>query len=464
MKVTIVGGGAYRVLGIMRSAMAVSNALHGGEINLYDLNVSRAEAMGHMLLKTPEQKASGCRITWGTSLEEALEGADAVGIILPAGPRKAALLSKEPCLSRGFIDSDNVSPSGALCAVRIAHVVMHVARAMEKYCPNAWLIDFVNPVAVLSGMVNNHTKVKALGVCAGFTNHLWDISRIFGKDEESTTLDVDTAGINHLSFILKGTYEGRDLFTALNEHITPNWQMTGLQPWWNEFARKNIASSVNRLVRFWRELGVLVFSTEGDGMDHLMYDEAVEGIVANYKPKSEAEIDAECAAGAAHREADDKTFQSYLDQDLDDHFWNTEWEKDLRLKRADEDIFVRIFTGLAGDREVKIATSFLNNGTIHGIKDRHVVEYSQYLFKDKLRPAGNYVIPDVTHGLIAGLAAHQTLLGDALATQDPQMLAHALLNYPIKPYTRQAREMYKELIAINSPYIPEPLRATGDYL
>ncbi len=55
MKITVIGGGAHRVLGIMRAIMAVPKVMSDGEISLYDLNPVRAEAMGRMLLRTPEQ-------------------------------------------------------------------------------------------------------------------------------------------------------------------------------------------------------------------------------------------------------------------------------------------------------------------------------------------------------------------------------------------------------------------------
>lgn len=465
MKITIVGGGSYRVLGIMRSTMGISNAMDGGEINLYDLNAQRSEAMGRMLMKTPEQHRSGCGISWGTSLEEALEGADAVAVIMPAGSIKCHLQGDIPSAKHGFINSDNVSPGGAFCAIRIAGVIMEIARKMEKQCPDALLMDFVNPVAVLSGMVNNHTSIRAVGLCAGFTNHLWDISRIFGKDEEAAELDVETAGINHLSFITRGTWKGRDLFAALNEHVTDKWKMCDLQPWWSEPARKNITNSVEYLVKIWRELGVLIFSTEPDGMNHLMHDGAAERQWKNFKAPTDAELDARLKQLQESRAEDDHTFQAHLGRELNDAFWNDHWKEDLRFKRADEDVFVRVFMGLAGVREVKLAASFLNNGAITGIKDRHVVEYTQYLYKDTIRPAQNgCVIPDVVHGMVSSLATHQTLLGDALATGDPKLLAHALLAYPIKSYTQEARAIYKDLFAINNDVIPESLRATVQYL
>lgn len=466
MKITIIGGGAFRVLGIVRGALAIPAVLDGGEIYLYDLNVARAEAMGRMLLKTPEQQRAGCRIRWGDQLEEALSGADVVGMILPASRPKSFELGHGPSLERGFISSDNVSPNGAMCAVKIAPVVMKVARMMESLCPQAWLVNFVNPVAVLSGMVNNHTKIRALGVCGGFTNHLWDISRLFGRDEQAQRLEVECAGINHISYVLKGTWEGEDLFQAIERRMAGGWEMCELQPWWDEGSRRNICNSMEKLTRFWKELGVLIFSTEGDGMAHLMYDEDVAKGRQQYRERSEAEVDQSLQKKWEGRLEQDRRFQALLSQDFDAAFWESHWRKNLIFKRQDEDIFVRIFAALAGVKEARIATSRPNHGAIAGIKDRHVVEYSQILFKDNIHPVSDrpYEIPDVVHGLTATLAAHQTLLGDALATEDPRLLAHALVSYPVKPYSQDARALYKELFRIGGEEIKPVYAQAVDFL
>jgi hypothetical protein len=57
-------------------------------------------------------------------------------------------------------------------------------------------------------------------------------------------------------------------------------------------------------------------------------------------------------------------------------------------------------------------------------------------------------IPDVAMGMTAGLAAHQTMLGNALALEDPVMLARALLTYPMRPFSRDLSELYKTLFKL----------------
>jgi 6-phospho-beta-glucosidase len=464
MKIVIVGAGSYRVLGIMRSTLAIPGVLDGGEINLYDLNATRSGAMGKMIMKSPELKRAGCRVTWGTSLEEALDGADAVGVILVANSSKRYMLGEEASLRHGFISSDNVSPNGAFAGLNIAPVLLDLARKMEKHCPNAWLLNFVNPIAVLSTMINNHTKIKALGLCGGFTNHLSDISRIFGTDEEAKDLHVETAGINHLSFIRSGTYKGRDLFEQLDRRVASDWKMCKLQDWWSEGAKKGITNSVTQLVRFYRELGVLVFSSEGDGMDHLKYDEAVAWQRQTVPKRSAEGIEVQIKKDIDARAQDDLSFQEYLSQDLDRNFWENHWKKDPRFKRVDEDVFVRVFGALAGVKETRVAASRPNRGSIPGLKDRYAIEATYSLFKNDLKQATPHEVPDIVQGLIAGIASHHTMLGDAIVAQDPKLLAHALLAYPMRPYSKEATQLYKALITINSEGLSPTLRRASEYL
>jgi 6-phospho-beta-glucosidase len=385
-------------------------------------------------------------------------------VILQANKPMRWMLADEVADKYGFISSDNVSPAGAMAALSISPIILNVARKMEQYCPNAWFLNFVNPINVISGMVNNHTKIKALGLCGGFTNHLSDIPRIFGTDQETTELETETAGVNHLSFIRKATYKGRDLFPQLDEHLSKPWKMCKLQDWWPAGAKAGITNSVTQLVRFYKELGVLIFSTEGDGMDHLMYDEAVARQHAAFKSRSKADMEANIAAGHAKRVEEDRTFQQHIDRELDQTFWDTYWKTDQRFKPVPEDPFVRIFIALAGVKPVKIAASRPNRGSIPGLKDRYAIEATYTLTRDKLIPVTPHEVPDIVQGVISGLAAHQTVLGDAIALDDPKLLAEALLAYPMKAYTPEAKNCFKEMLKINAEALSPNLQKAVEFI
>jgi 6-phospho-beta-glucosidase len=466
VKAVFVGGGSLRILGIVRGALAEPGIFEGGEISLYDLNLRRSRAMARMIRKTPEYAGVGCKVACANSLAEALEGADMVAVILMAGSESSFQLGAEACYRHRFIPSDNVSPNGAFLAIKGAPVLMNIAREMTRYCPSAWLVDFANPVGVLSGIINNHTTVKSIGVCAGYTNHQWDLSRILGKDEQGTGFNVDTVGVNHLSFIVKGTVNGKDLFATLRKRIAGGWKMPRLQSTWSDALRRSIPRGIRTLIRFFRELGVLIFSSEGDGMMHLHYDEVLKDCLSEFKPSTPRQIRTKLRRLAEARQQADQRFRFHLTRELNAQFWEIAWRQPGLewAKRQDRDIFVDVMRGLSGARTVKIVTSRPNQGAVSGLSDRTAIEYSQILEKGKLRTAGKYQVPAAVRNITYSLATHQTLLGDALATQDPRLLAEALLSYPIRPFSPAARALYKDLAKINHDEMPAPLRRVTDYL
>jgi len=465
MKAVFFGGGSHRLISILRSALARRGVFDNGHIHLYDLNTERAEAVARIVMQSPEFGPANCQMTWGNDLDSCLEGANAVAVILMAGSPLSFAMGQVVSDKWGFLCSDNVSPNGALLGVKGAPILLDLAHRMEKKCPNAWLLDFANPVAALSAMVNRHTKIKALGLCQGFTNHFWDINRIFGKDEYGSGIDVEAAGINHLSFIVKGTRDGQELFSQLDELLKNPWQPPRLQDRWSKDAQENILHSVSKLVQFYQELGVLVFSTESDGMIHLEYEEALKDDAArrNGACETPAQAEEKVTQGGCSRQAANEHVASLASSILDQDFWTAQ-EPGSLCGLIEDDVFLRALTGIAGVEEVKIVSSRMNEGAIANLPEGVVCEYTQTLFRETVKPFGTYHIPAIVQGLTSALAVHQTLLADACATGDPKLLAHALIAYPMRPYSRAARGLFKDLIEVNLNDIPASLRNTGDFL
>lgn len=464
MKAAFVGGGSFRLMGILREALSVPGLFDGGEIYLHDLDEVRAEAMGRMIMKTPEYAKVRCRVRWGNELQPALEGADAVGVIFLPGSRKCFDLGEELCRHHGFLGSDNISPSAAFNALKGGEVVLNVAREMEKYCPNALLLDFANPISVLSGAVNLHTKIKALGVCQGFTNHQWDLSRaLLGKDEQNTDFHVETAGINHVCFIQKGSYLGEDVLEMMKKCLDPSWKMAAIQSGSSPASRALIENSVARLVEIYRRFGVILYSTEPEGLWHLRYEQALEENLKNRPLRTDEQVLARTAEMGQSRHELNQKFQALSKQDLDESFWNGK-DTDGMYKPTKSDIFVQILKGIKGPDPVRIVTSRPNQGAVAGFKDRTILEYSQIIENGVVRAEGHYELPDVVQGVVGALATHQTMLADAVGTHDPRLLAHALLAYPIQAFSNTQRALYRDLLKLNSEEILPVYRKVADYL
>ncbi len=215
MKVTFLGGGSLRLLPILRGIMGeIPEVFRGGEIRLLDRRQERAEAVARLIEACPEYQNVSCKITCPEEIDAALEGIDVLYLTMAARREPSETLAAFAAQEHGYYSSDQLSVNGAFLSLRLGNTILDIARKMEKLCPQALMLIFPNPVSVYSCMVNTYTKIKALGICGGFNNHRWDLSRLCGRNEFDPDWNVVAAGVNHLSFILRGEYKGEDLYAS----------------------------------------------------------------------------------------------------------------------------------------------------------------------------------------------------------------------------------------------------------
>lgn len=474
---TMIGGGAHRLLATTRSALKEGVFQKGGEIRLYDLDEKRSHDMALMIQKSPEYRACPVPVCYKLTLEQALEGADLVSITLLAGGGKVLAVESALGWSYGFLGSDNISYPGAFLALRDAPIVMNIAKKMEQYCPNAILLDFANPVSVVSAMVNTFTSIRCYGICEGHNNHGWDLTRILtGEDRYSPDMDVDVAGVNHLSWIIRGRWQGRDIFEMLNERIATQpdwWKKIGFTAEKPEFVRERMVDGMRKLVSLYQHQGALLFSTEGDGYSHFFHEEVVtEAEHVQWRHGSKEELlEAACMKkleesslqSAQERKNANLTFEQYTKMADDEIPWDS---KMLHLFAVPDkgDVTVRILCGLAGVETTRVAVSHINNGAVSNIDGRFSLEFTHTVDQNGLHPVEGLKIPMGVYGMTASLAEHQTLLAIACGTSDPHDLYRALLAYPIGADTSAARELWGKLLTTSKDYIAPSFQEMRKFL
>ena len=471
---TMVGGGAHRLLSTVRGALKEGAFREGGELRYYDLDTSRSKVMAEMIRKSPEfrENPGHVEVRWDLTLEQALEGADVVSVTLLAGGGYTMGLSSELGWSYGFLGSDNVSYPGAFLALRGAPILLNIAQTMEKVCPDAVLLDFANPVAVLSAMVNLYTKIRCYGICEGHNNHGWDLTRLLtGKDEYNPDYDVLVAGINHASFIVKGSLDGRDLFELMRariDEVGDPIRYLEYSPYMTPTAKEWLQFGLSKTLALFEERRVLMFSSESDGFSHYFHEDALRHHGAVYSHDGEllsadamAALQASDAAGKAARAEQNRQFAAYAAMEPDDIPW---FDPALHLFRlpAKGDVQGKILAGLSGVKETRVAVSEPNDGSVSNIAKGIALEFSHRVDRDGLHPIGGLEVPEGVYGMTAALAMHQTLLARACYTKDPRDLHEALLAYPIGSDTEAARTLWKKLVLASGSTIDPAYRGLAD--
>jgi alpha-galactosidase len=207
-KITFLGAGstifARNVLGDCMS----SEVLEDSEIALYDIDATRlkeSECILSAINKGKHNKAKIAGYVGFENLETALRGADfVVNAIQQGGYDPCAITDFEVPKKYGLRQTiaDTIGIGGIMRALRTIPEMEKFARAMEKACPDAWFLNYVNPMSMLTGFMQRYTHVKTVGLCHSVqvcSQHL--LESLDMKDKLEGRREV-IAGINHMGWLI----------------------------------------------------------------------------------------------------------------------------------------------------------------------------------------------------------------------------------------------------------------------
>ena len=193
--------------------------LSGSELWLVDINPEALTPMGQLATRLNEEWACGLNIHCTTDLAEALPGADFVICMLEASRDQLWRLDMQIPHKYGVMQvlGENGGPGGLSHTLRTAPLVLAVAQQMEEHCPQAWLLNYTNPVPRICRAIKKYTAIKAIGFCHGIGGTINTLSKILAVDPEQ--LDVKAAGLNHFHWVLdlRSQENGEDLYDTLRQ-------------------------------------------------------------------------------------------------------------------------------------------------------------------------------------------------------------------------------------------------------
>ena len=111
------------------------------------------------------------------------------------------------------IVGDTIGPGGVLKGLRTVLVLLDICMDIEELCPNAWLLNYTNPMAIACWAINDGTDVKTVGLCHSVQNTARQLSEYIGASPDEVS--YWTAGINHMAWYLRFERDGRDAYPDL---------------------------------------------------------------------------------------------------------------------------------------------------------------------------------------------------------------------------------------------------------
>ena len=226
-KITFMGAGSTVFARNVLGDCMLRESLHDAEIALYDIDAKRIAESEYILgVLNKNINSSRAKITSYVGVENrqaALAGADCVvNAIQVGGYDPATIIDFEVPKKYGLQQTiaDTLGIGGIFRALRTIPVMLDFARDMEKVAPNAWFLNYTNPMAMLTGAMLKATNVKTVGLCHSVQVCVSSLLETLGLDhspERLSRIKSRIAGINHMAWLLEITENGKDLYPELKE-------------------------------------------------------------------------------------------------------------------------------------------------------------------------------------------------------------------------------------------------------
>ena len=223
MKLTILGGGGFRVPLVHEAVATAATGLTVDEIALHDVDPSRLatisaviEGQGEHL--TAEGRAVALpRLLATTDLREALTGADFVFSAVRVGGAGARTVDERVALGLGLLGQETIGPGGLAYALRTLPVALEIARTIAEVAPQAWTINFTNPAGIVTEAMRSVLGDRVVGICDTPIGLVRRVGRLLGADlvAGERGAEVDYVGLNHLGWLRSVRLEGTDRLPGL---------------------------------------------------------------------------------------------------------------------------------------------------------------------------------------------------------------------------------------------------------
>jgi len=214
MKIAIIGAAGVRTPLLIYGLSEVSRTIPIAEVAFWDIDSARLGAMGKVSRAMAKRTHLQANLDVCSTPEKALEEATYVITSVRAGGIEARVKDETIALAHGLVGQETVGAGGFACAMRNLAVMLQYAQLIERIAPNAVVVNFTNPVGIISQGLLNHTTVKVIGVCDTPLETFESIATALGRNPFE--LDFDYLGLNHLGWIRSvRTEAGEDLLPTI---------------------------------------------------------------------------------------------------------------------------------------------------------------------------------------------------------------------------------------------------------
>lgn len=217
-KITFLGAGSTVFAKNLLGDCMTVDALQDFEFALFDIDHEKLRDSELMLNNIKKNLGSSVEVVSYTDRKEALRDAKyVINAIQVAGYDPGTIVDFEIPKKYGLRQTiaDTIGIGGIFRNLRTIPVMLDFAKDMEEVCPDAWFLNYTNPMAVLTGVMNRFTNIKTIGLCHSVQVCAPDL--LESLDMPTDNIQWKIAGINHMAWLLEITRNGEDLYPEIKK-------------------------------------------------------------------------------------------------------------------------------------------------------------------------------------------------------------------------------------------------------
>src|SRR3954447_19864578 len=212
MKLAVIGGGSTYTPEVIDGLVQFRNELPVDDLYLHDTNDQRLQTVAGFAKRMLARAGHPVHLGATRSLDDAVEGADAVLIQIRVGGQAARMVDESVPLACGCLGQETTGFGGLAKALRTVPVVLAIANRIREIANDAWIVDFTNPVGIVTKALLDDGH-RAVGLCSAAVVFQKHFAKVLDVGPER--IELDHLGLNHLTWEVGVRLDGEDVLPAL---------------------------------------------------------------------------------------------------------------------------------------------------------------------------------------------------------------------------------------------------------
>ncbi len=433
MRLTILGGGGFRVPLVYEALARQAAGPRVGEVVLHDVDEDRLTAIRAVLDQMAAQLPDAPKVTVTAALDEALTGADFVFSAIRVAGLAGRTVDERVALDLGLLGQETTGPGGIAYALRTIPVCLSIADRIAELAPQAWVINFTNPAGMVTEAMRRRLGDRVVGICDSPIGLGQRAARTLGLDEARVAFDY--VGLNHLGWLRGLRVDGVDRLPELLADDAALATLEEVQVLGLDWVR-SLGAIPNEYMYYYyynREAVTSIRGAETTRGEFLrrqqeaFYAAVERDPLSAWQTWSRTRHERDATYMAESRRGPDGDAEERRPQDIEGGGY--------------QQVAIDLMTAIVGDHRSTMILNTRNGSAVPGLPADAVVEVPCVVGADGVRPLATNPLEGHMLGLVQQVKAVEQLTIEAAASGSASLALKALALHPLVDSVRLAGEL-----------------------